>query len=231
MNLKLEYRLRSMMGEFTGYADFLSAWIGSKVFDFGESPLFWPGPLKNRLYKIPSKKAFSWLGVSDAYNQSEATLPVMLKNLPPQPVPSMYGDIVDAGIPTKQQTVNSASRALKDPDNSLADSTRGRGTRKVAGRTVFSLFGLDRNHIKTENANAHLKDITNAVDQAHAHAAMVHGAQLEPRELDDEAHLPAWIQTEDGPRSISLTKYLEEISKVGANGARNNIQKDVEHYR
>lgn len=214
-----------------GQAQMFRYQIGSKVFDFGESPLFWPGPLKNRLHKIPSKKVFSWLGFSDAHNQSEATLPVMLKNLPPQPVPSMYGDIVYAGTPPKQETANSASRAFKDRGNSLANNTRGNGTRKVAGRSVFSLFGFDRNQIKTQNANGRLKDVTNAVGQPQAHAAIVYDAQLEPHKLDDETHLPAWIQTEDGPRSISLTKYLEEISKVGANGARNNVQKDVEHYR
>lgn len=198
--------------------------IGSEVFDFGESPVVWPGPLRNRLYKIPSKKAFSWLGFSDVHNQSEATLPRPYGKQSQQPALSIRGDTVNCPVANREETASMASNAFMPRSNVPADITPAKGPNKVQGRTVFSLFGLDRNQTKAADTTIPSREAEILAKSPRAQTATVRSPKPRPFENQDEPmpHLPAWVQTEDGPRSISLSTYLDEISKVGANGARNN---------
>lgn len=208
--------------------------IGSEVLDFGESPVAWPGPLKSKLYKIPSKRALSWLGFSDAYNQSEATPSPTHQKSGPQPMTSKRGETFDASpIMHKAEALTSTHLASRARNDLVADIEHIKGNNKTAGRSVFSLFGIDRTLDSAQDENTPLRDIASTFDQLRINAEAMRVAQIESckQEVGSSQDLPAWIQTKDGPRSISLSKYLDEISKVGANGARHHAQENVENHR
>lgn len=192
--------------------------IGSEVFDFGESPGVWPGPWKNRFHKISRNKAFPWLGFSEAFSQSEATLPPVCRKPTPPCEPSTKGKRVSTLKAHKGEETGFADLALGDQNLPATDIIPAKGSEKFAGRSVFSLFGLDRTPHRVHDQNTQRTDMT-----------ITHNVSPVPLQQDDThtQHLPAWVQTEDGPRSISLTYYLEEISKVGANGAQNDAHNNV----
>lgn len=119
-------------------------------------------------------------------------------------IPSNPLHLLSAVCPTR---TNSKSAAPVTPTPKMAKDP---AQHKQANKSVLSLFGLDGHRSRaTLCADMKLADLSN---RDHRPADRVPLRHPSP-------DLPAWIQTPDGPREISLTRYLDEISKIGANGS------------
>ena len=190
--------------------------IGSEVLDFGESPVVWPSQTPGKLQHKPSRTLFSWLKFSDAHNNSEVIFTQPSSNLPPTTSTATVNHINDGAAqvstaPFSEQVTETAS--IASPLTNLINRAALSKTPNSAARSVFSLFGIDRESAPVAHERSlELQKIK--TEQKTLDLSIYHNHQIENRTSD----LPAWIQTEQGPRQISLSKYLDEISKIGANG-------------
>ncbi|KAK5955513.1 hypothetical protein OHC33_003153 [Knufia fluminis] len=174
--------------------------IGSDVLDFGDSPLIWPGPLTRRLLDKKRRMMLSWLGSSKACSSSRSTVkrkdsisaPDTASRVQP-PIPSIPHHII----------------------NRFETKLGGDGPTPLTtkGKTVFSLFGLDAAQAEASaNIDTELEDLTNKPARPRANAISVPNGRSELLKQVTQTAAP------DKPRCLSITKYLEEISKIGANG-------------
>lgn len=173
--------------------------IGSEVFDFGDSSI-WPGPVGSKPPKRPSKKAVSWLRFSDTCNKSEGTL---------QRRSSLFASTdVDCNVSFHVAAVPGENKPPK-------------GDEKSKVNTVFTLFGLDNTRKKEADTDQiELSDLGSNSTRPRANAISAPNPKAEECRNGSAHDLPAWIQTDEGPRKVSLNKYLDEIAKIGANGSQ-----------
>lgn len=172
--------------------------IDSDVLDFGEHALMWLGSLSQRLLKKKPNKISSWLGFSELSDRPAAAFG--RKNSVSRPgtvnpsfpcIPSMPRHTVECIRTTRPGDVE---------DKSISNR-----------RSVFSLFGLDAS--QAECRGMELEDLTH--ESARPRANMV----STPTEGMNQSKQATMNEAHDKPRCFSISKYLEEISKIGANGA------------
>lgn len=172
--------------------------INSDILDFGEHALLWLGSFSQRLLKKKPSKISSWLGFSELSDRPAAAFERKDSVSRPDTVSRSFPCI--SSMPRHDVERIRTTRLGGVEDKSISNR-----------RTVFSLFGLDVS--QAECRGMELEDLTH--ESARPPASMVSSPTEGMNQLKqatiDEAH--------DKPRCLSITKYLEEISKIGANGA------------
>ena len=87
---------------------------------------------------------------------------------------------------------------------------------------MFALSGLEAAQAQVEaDPGLELDNIINKTVRSRANAVSSPAppvAITDEDQIGDSLDMPVWIQTNEGAHQISLTKYLAEISKIGANG-------------
>lgn len=185
--------------------------IGSEVLDFGEWPAQWPGLANHKPVKKPSKSGLSWLGLSDALSR-KSTLKRVSSALTPSHTASRKAP-PDPSIP---QHLDERLKTRTMAETRAAS----RVTRAVSNKSksVFSLFGLNRSQKEQSQLGTELGDLTNTTGRPRANAISAAPDDLHTVEDEDLPSVSAWSnEGSDRPRQLSLTNYLEEISRIGAN--------------
>lgn len=172
--------------------------IGSDVLDFGESALMWLGSLRQRLLKKKPNKISSSLGFSEPFTGREVALTREDNISPPDTANRRFPRI--PSIP-RHAVDYIETTPLGDDDHQPINKRR----------TVFSLFDLSAS--QAEGPDTELEDLTNKSARPRANTVSIPNARtkLLKQATVDKAY--------DKPRCLSVSKYLEEISKLGANGA------------
>lgn len=199
--------------------------IGSDVLDFGESSIMWPGPPNHTLPKRPSKKGLSWFGVSEAFtNRSEATLHCNGTHSPA----AVSANRIKSPIHSKVRQFSNPPKVSAAPRVKAIDGIEAKPKRHEQrsttskGRTVFSLFGLDGSQAMLRvEPDTELDDLTNTMGRPRANAWSAVQPQSDAVKDDDLQSisvLPGAVS--DMHRQLSLSRYLDEISRIGANGSQ-----------
>ena len=167
--------------------------ISSDVLDFAESALMWPGQLGQTSESNPNKIS-SRLGFSGSCNKSEAT-------------PKSKSTSV---LPTNARTLT-MPRTGGTPHPSIGlvktrSLTENRSNPANKGRTVLSLFGL--NALRLPTGDTELDDFTNKPGRPRANAVSL------PNERTDLLMEDSICEGRD-QRSLSISRYLKEISQIG----------------
>lgn len=179
--------------------------IGSEVLDFGESPAAWPNAITQRISKRTSQRAVSsFLPGGDAPSTPLST--------------GKRGFFRSLGSGARHNN----SESLPPTSMGLVRGLSKRSTASKRGKTVLSLFGLDGSIAETHAVSGmELGVLTNRVGRPRANADA--SFQISPGS-DSKSQLCACPKSslELGAvrsRIVSCSRYLDEISRISANGA------------
>lgn len=179
--------------------------IGSEVLDFGESPAAWPNAINQRIAKRTSQRAASsFLPGVDASSTPTST--------------GKRGFFRSLGSDARYGN----SESLPPTSVGLIRALSKRSITSKRGKTALSLFGLDGSMADTPaNSGTELGVLTNKVGRPRANADAA--IQIPPgsNTKSQRCACPKPSLELDVVRSriVSWSRYLDEISRIGANGA------------
>jgi len=177
--------------------------IGSDLLDFGESALMWLASLCQRLLKKRANKTSSWLDFHELTTGPEVALKCK-DNISPLNTANRRCPSV---LSITRHTVDcTRTTPLGDEETEPINKRR----------TIFSLFDLDFS--RAVGQDTELEDLTNKLATPRANTVSIPNGRrsLLKQATVDEAY--------DKPRCLSVSRYLEEISKIGANGASQSTE-------